>query len=76
MHQWCKFRQRVKEDGGRIDTHRVKSMYVVGYGEDPHDEECRLLQEEVDLCCLDTGDCNSVASKELAVKNEAELMSQ
>jgi hypothetical protein len=73
---WQVVGQQVLNGRGRIDTHRVKSIYVVGYGEDPHDEECRLLREEVDLCCLDTGDGKSVVSKELAVKDEAELMSQ
>jgi len=71
---WQIVGQQVLNGRSRIDTHRIKSMYVVGYGEDPHDDECQSLQRRVDLCRMDTGEGNVVVSEVLAVKDEAELM--
>lgn len=73
---WQLVGRQVLENRSRLYVHLVKLMYVVGYGKNLYDDECRLLQRQVDLCKLYVGNGKPTRSTTLAVKNEAELMLQ
>lgn len=45
---------------------------MVGYGDDPREDECRLLQANINLHRINSGN----GKTELAVQNEAELFAQ